>query len=403
MIVCPSPCSGDPLYMEEFWKERAARSAVVVSAWHRMSYSYSFTEEYFRVSEELEKHIRMLHDVAGNAVTGGKYIICGAGATQLLNAAVHALSPQDPSSGSPASVVASAPYYKVYQTQTEFFESKNFMFDGEASVWTDIKETTVDMNIIEFVTSPSNPEGLLKGPVLSGHPNFKAIHDRAYYWPIFTPIPGPADDDLSIFTMSKLTGHAGSRFGWALVRDKEVYQRMAEYVNENTAGTSKDTQLRMLKILKVVLEDGGKEMFEFAHGVMSGRWDRLSKALAPSDRFSLQQTPASYCTFLHEEREPTPAYAWLRCEREEDEDCYDVLRSANIIGRKGEYFHAENRYVRLSLIRTEDDFNNLIYRLHELVGGDPYKLAEASRKTMLPHSTTGGTADIAIDSGRATM
>ncbi|KAK4756178.1 hypothetical protein SAY87_006305 [Trapa incisa] len=97
------------------------------------------------------------------------------------------------------------------------------------------------------------------------------------------------------------------------------------------------------------------------------------------------------------------AYAWLRCEREEDEDCYDVLRSANIIGRKGEYFHAENRYVRLSLIRTEDDFNNLIYRLHELVGGEPYKLAEASRKTMLPHSTTGGTADIAIDSGRATM
>lgn len=103
--------SGDPIYMEEFWKDRAASSAILVSPWHRMSYSYSFSDQYFRVSEELEKHIRMLHEVAGNAIAHGKYIVCGAGATQLLNAAVRALSPDKPSS--PAMVVASAPYYKV--------------------------------------------------------------------------------------------------------------------------------------------------------------------------------------------------------------------------------------------------------------------------------------------------
>lgn len=67
-------------------------------------------------------------------------------------------------------------------------------------------------NFIEFVTVPNNPDGRLKKAVLEG-PHVKAIHDHAYYWPHFTPIPAPADEDLMIFSLSKLTGHAGTRFG----------------------------------------------------------------------------------------------------------------------------------------------------------------------------------------------
>jgi hypothetical protein len=68
------------------------------------------------------------------------------------------------------------------------------------------------MNFIEFVTSPNNPDGQLKKAVLQG-PFAKQIHDLAYYWPHYTPIPSPVDEDLMLFTLSKLTGHAGSRFG----------------------------------------------------------------------------------------------------------------------------------------------------------------------------------------------
>lgn len=88
--------------------QHAASSALVVAGWHRMSYVF---ENNSYISHELEKHIRRLHSNAKNAATSGKYIVFGAGSTQLLNAAVYALSPQN--SSSPAKVVASIPYYPV--------------------------------------------------------------------------------------------------------------------------------------------------------------------------------------------------------------------------------------------------------------------------------------------------
>ncbi|ONH90220.1 hypothetical protein PRUPE_8G041500 [Prunus persica] len=68
-------------------------------------------------------------------VTQGRYITFGAGSTQLLNAAVHALSSDNSSSSSsPASVVASIPYYNLHQLQTELFRSTNYVFQGDAFV-----------------------------------------------------------------------------------------------------------------------------------------------------------------------------------------------------------------------------------------------------------------------------
>ena len=86
----------------------------------------------------------------------------------------------------------------------------NFQFQGDASLWKNKSDST--LNFIEFVTSPNNPDGKLKKAVLQG-PHVKTIHDHAYYWPHFTAIPAPADEDLMIFTLSKLTGHAGTRLG----------------------------------------------------------------------------------------------------------------------------------------------------------------------------------------------
>ena len=77
-------------------------------------------------------------------------------------------------------------------------------------MWNNTSDSSI--NVIEFVTSPNNPDGQLTKAVLQG-PSIRTIHDHAYYWPHFTAIPAPADEDLMLFTISKLTGHAGSRFG----------------------------------------------------------------------------------------------------------------------------------------------------------------------------------------------
>ncbi|KAL1319592.1 hypothetical protein HN51_071841 [Arachis hypogaea] len=355
---------GDPYFLEPFWMRHAASSAVLVSGWHRMGYTYS---DGSYISQLLVNHIKKLHEIVGNAVTDGRYIVFGGGSTQLFNAAVYAFSPNNnDSSLNPAKVVATAPHFPVYRTQTELFNSRDYRYEGDTSLWknnTDNNGTT----FIEFVTSPNNPDGKLNKAVLEG-PNVKTINDRAYYWPHFTPLPSPADDDLMLFTISKLTGHAGTRFGWAIIKDKGVYEKMLTYLELNTVGISREAQLRALKLLNVVLEGGDtKEIFQFGYSTMRDRWSRLKQIISKSKRFSLQKLSPQYCTFFKRVRDPSPAYAWLKCEREEDKNCYEILKAAGINGHEGSMYSADDRYVRLSLIRSQDDFDILINKLTVLV------------------------------------
>ncbi|KAL3617754.1 hypothetical protein CASFOL_038075 [Castilleja foliolosa] len=354
--------NGDPLFLEPFWMQHASSSAVVLSGWHRMSYTYP---DHSYISAQLEQHIRKLHSVAKNAVAQGKYIVFGVGSTQLLSAAVFALTRNV---SSPAKVVASAPYYPVYKSQTEFFETKRFDFQGDAS--SQIKNSSDNDSaqiVVEFVTSPNNPDGKLRKSVLDG-PFVKNIYDHAYYWPHYTAIPAPVDEDMMIFTMSKLTGHAGTRFGWALVKDRQTYENMLYYVGLSEMGISRDTQLRALQILKTLLQGDGKQIFQFAYKMMSDRWDKLNDVISSSfNRFTIQEISPQFCNFFEQIRGPSPAYAWLRCEREEDKNCTSVIREANILGRNGSLFSSEDRYVRLSLIRSQDEFDLLLQRLVQLI------------------------------------
>nr|GMD91164.1 tryptophan aminotransferase-related protein 4-like [Ipomoea batatas] len=342
--------SGDPLFLEPFWVQNAASSAVVMSGWHRMSYSFPDNASHF--SQQLENHIRKVHAVAGNAITDAKYIVFGVGSAQLCNAAVYALSLENSSSLSPAKVVAKIPFYPLYKTQTEYFETRNYEFEGDPSLLKN--DTDGAGNVIEFVTSPNNPDGHLRAPVVGG-PFARTIYDRAYYWPHFTAIPAAADEDLSIFTISKLTGHAGSRFGWAIVKDKSVYENMVAYIRTAELEISKETQLRALTLLKTVLQGDGRGIFNFSYEKMKNRWEKLSQIISQSHRFTLQEISPKY------------SYAWVKCLREEETDCSAVMEAAKIIGRAGSIFGTEDRYVRLSLLKRDDDFEQLLARLRELV------------------------------------
>ncbi|ESQ33397.1 hypothetical protein EUTSA_v10007588mg [Eutrema salsugineum] len=357
--------SGDPLFLEPFWMQKSEGSAVVESGWHMMSYSYYAYGSF--VSQELEKVIRKLHNVVGNAVTDNRFVIFGNGATQLIAASVHALSrTNSSSSSSPARLLASVPFYNMYKNQADFFYSANVKFGGDASALKESEDNDNVTQVIEVVTSPNNPDGKMRRAVLDGS-NVKTIHDNAYYWPYFSPTTHPVDEDLSLFSLSKTTGHAGSRFGWALVKDKAVYERMKTYINLSSLGVSRDSQLRALQLLKVVLGDGGEEIFNFGYKTLKKRWDTLNKIFSMSNRFSLQTIKPEYCNYFKKVRDFTPSYAWVKCERVEDTNCYEIFRAAKITGRDGNVFGSEERFVRLSLIRSQDDFDQLIDMLKKLV------------------------------------
>ncbi|CAJ2666275.1 unnamed protein product [Trifolium pratense] len=357
--------SGDPIFLEPYWIKNAARSAVLISGWHRMSYEFS---DGSLISKVLKEHIRNVHAHVGNAQTDGKYIIFGVGATHLLNAAVHSLSSYG--SSTPTKVVASKPYYPVYKEQIEFFKSDNYKFIGDTTMW---KNDGSNVTYIELVTSPNNPDGQLKKAILQDQrQNVKTIHDLAYYWPHYTPILQPADEDLMIFTLSKFTGHGGSRFGWAIIKDEDVYKRMLTYIDMSTYGVSRETQLRVLKLLKVVLSgnENKNAIYEFGYNTMKNRWIRLTNVLSQSTYFSIQDLNPQYCSFSHQLRKPSPAFAWLKCDNVLGNiDCYDVLKTFNITGRAGSLFGGTdlNRYVRLSLVRSEDDFDLLLTKIKKLV------------------------------------
>ncbi|GJN04565.1 hypothetical protein PR202_ga22126 [Eleusine coracana subsp. coracana] len=356
---------GDPLFMEPYWRRHAAASAVVLPGWHRMS--YLTTDSLFQ-SVELENQIRRLHSAVGNAVVDGKHLVFGTGSTQLINALVHALSSylSPDATLPPVTVVATAPYYPQYRSQTTMFGGRKYRWGGNTALWAN---ATARRSFIEFVTSPNNPDTLLQKPVLGGS---SAIVDHAYYWPHITHIPAPADEDVMLFTMSKLSGHAGSRFGWALIRDENVARRAYEYVQNSSLGASQDTQLRMLRIVKVILANlrGEEDMLAFGHDVLRTRWRRLSDIVSRSRRISLQEIHPQYCTYFNRVREPSPAYAWVKCEREEDGDCYQALLRAKIITRSGVGNEATSRYTRMSLLKSDDDFDVLMERVTDLVDAE---------------------------------
>jgi len=63
------------------------------------------------------------------------------------------------------------------------------------------------------------------------------------------------------------------------------------------------------------------------------------------------------------------AFAWLKCEASvvQDRSCYEVLKEVNITGREGSLFGADKHYVRLSLVRSKDDFDLLLRQIKKLV------------------------------------
>ncbi|KAF3437488.1 hypothetical protein FNV43_RR20241 [Rhamnella rubrinervis] len=352
---------GDPTMYEKYWQKMGEKTTIVIPGWQSMSYFSDVKNLCWFLEPEFAKQVVRLHKVVGNAQTEGRHIVVGTGSSQLFLAALFALSPTNGSE--PMSVVSASPYYSSYPSMTDYQKSGLYKWAGDAQSF------NKPGPYIELVTSPNNPDGFARHSMVNRTGGI-LVHDLAYYWPQYTPISYQADHDLTLFTVSKTTGHAGIRIGWALVKDVEIAKRMTKFIELNTIGVSKDSQLRAAKVLKVVADSceqsGSSEytesFFEFNYHLMAQRWQQLREAVNASGVFSLPGFPPAYCNFHGHILEPQPAFAWLRCENN-TEDCESYLRGHKILARGGRHFGVEPNYVRVSMLDRDDNFGAFLKRL----------------------------------------
>ncbi|KAG4389902.1 hypothetical protein GLYMA_06G179000v4 [Glycine max] len=376
---------GDPTAYERFWRQTGDKSTITIPGWQSLSYFSDVTNICWFLEAEFAREVVRLHNVVGNAVTEGRHIVVGTGSSQLFLAALYALSPID--SPEPISVVCASPYYSMRQVIHSIHKQKggkswhlaslpvmsypsmtNHLKSGLYKWGGDAESYEKEGPYIELVTSPNNPDGHVRRSKVNRSQGF-LVHDLAYYWPQYTPISAPADHDLTLFTVSKSTGHAGMRIGWALVKDQEVAKKMTKFIELNTIGVSKDSQLRAAKVLRAVSDSweqgNSKEsesFFKFSHKLMANRWKQLRLVVERSELFSLPKFSPAFCTFFNQVLEPQPAFVWLKCEGNV-EDCESFLRGYNILTRSGIHFGVSPKYVRISMLDTDENFNQFLDRL----------------------------------------
>ncbi|CAH9077818.1 unnamed protein product, partial [Cuscuta epithymum] len=174
-----------------------------------------------------------------------------------------------------------------------------------------------------------------------------------------------------LFTFSKCTGHAGSRIGWAIVRDKEVAKKMTKFIEVSTIGVSKDSQLRAAKILGVVSDScfSGDDFFAYSRNMLKERWQRLRQVVKGSDLFHVQKYPILYCHFSKAMIETLPAFAWMKTIKGEV-DCVDLLKDHKILARIGTKFGVESNFARISMVSKDEDFNTFLRKLSIIQGRD---------------------------------
>lgn len=99
---------------EPFWRGMGDQGSITVQSWQTISYFSDKTNLCWFLEPEFAQETRRLHNLIGNAVTKDRHIIVGTGSSQLLQAALYALSPSD--APDPISVVSAVPYYSVSST-----------------------------------------------------------------------------------------------------------------------------------------------------------------------------------------------------------------------------------------------------------------------------------------------
>ncbi len=310
------------------------------------------------VLPELEFLIRELHHkLAPHQSIDDSEFVFGIGATQLIHAALYATALAHSIKKNPP-VNNKTIISTLYATQQEpgYIEYGSLIEIMHQALihWVRFRDyLSIDPeNLLEFVTTPNNPDGRIIKPVTGAH---WTIHDRVNHWPFFMNsenfdfyLETFEDDQISIFSLSKILSFSGSRLGYAFVKDEHIAHYMRHYVIMATHGLVSDSQFHAIAALKYLLED---HLYDYTNWIterLNERWARMKAALKGKEVILLnEQGPA----------------AWIKAPGDAREY---LLKRYNLEGTYGKEYGVTDEYARLNMLCKTSAFNECIWRLEEL-------------------------------------
>ena len=189
------------------------------------------------------------------------------------------------------------------------------------------------------------------------------IFDYVYNWPSFRNFSHAVDKKSSsrkpqiiIFSLSKLTGYAASRVGWAFVADRNVAQAMDSYIFVNGQGAGVEAQYRAIRILQNLLKSDGS-FFQFVRERLTKRWNRLRSVLDNQNMVSIDGVS-------------NQLFAWLRCSDQlTSAACKDAFAREGLRVSNGDEFGSSSNesHVRIVMGQAESTFDLVIGRIQKAV------------------------------------
>lgn len=319
---------GNPGFLQDYWKDIDLPRTPLDSP---MAYRHD------NGMEPLKDQIRKLHLHFKNAVPTGEIVI-GHGATQILQAALFAISHLNDKA---EYVYARPPYFQRFPWFVNMSASPlTFVSDPLMSESGDKQ--------IEIVTSPNNPDGAIVKKWLK--PMKHHIFDLCYNWPQYTggPVQG-FNEDIMVFSLSKATGHSSTRIGWALVKDVAVANEMRRFIELQSSDVSIDAQAKAFDILahqNNILKNGQWSVFDHGADIIKKRWKDMDKILADHPDLIVSNRSGMF--------------AWIECVKTPPTE---YLHDLGILAINGGAFGSFDQFARVNVGCSYEHFKEFMDRM----------------------------------------
>ena len=232
---------GSPAFLIPYWESLRLKSTRSIDK----DLSYDFGSKLF-----LKNTICAIHQQEKNAVVNGRHIVIGAGATQLILGLLHVLKKETGA----GCAWANPPHFSRFPKLADY-----------AGLNWEKKQ-----NSILITTIPNNPDG---ASVLHKKTD---ILDLTYNWSQYVKKVKQFDFPIMVFSLSKATGHASTRIGWAIIKDEMIAKALEQQIEYSTSGLSVDAQIAADVILNSQL-NANHTVFEDGRRTLQDRHDLINQ------------------------------------------------------------------------------------------------------------------------------